>query len=109
MAPGLLGRGGGVGGIRGGELGPDGDDKMIIQLNPPIWVQTPKGEGDALLIIDYGVHYNTVWVVHLFEDGQVLHFDSSDIRAMGNAMYGIPHPRPAFAPDRAYETPDHPL
>lgn len=82
---------------------------MIHRLQPPIWVTTPLGEGDALLIIDYGVHYNTVWVVHLFEDGRVLHFDSSDIRAMGNPMYGIPHPASKFDAGGQYRTPDHPV
>jgi hypothetical protein len=67
---------------------------MILQLNPPIWVQTPLGEGDCLVLIDYGPNLNTVWLVHLFDDGRVLHFDSSDIRAMGNLMYGIAHPSP---------------
>lgn len=65
---------------------------MILQCNPEIHVATPKGEGHCLFLIDYGPMINTVWVVHLFEDGQVLHFDSSDIRVMGNAMYGIPNP-----------------
>lgn len=65
---------------------------MMLQCRPEIHVQTPKGEGHCLFLIDYGTMINTVWVVHLFEDGQVLHFDSSDIRVMGNAMYGIPNP-----------------
>ena len=65
---------------------------MILQLNPPIWVQTPLGEGHALLVIDYGPAINTVWVVHHFDDGRVVHIDSSDVRVMGNAMYGIEHP-----------------
>lgn len=65
---------------------------MMLQLNPPIHVMTPKGEGDALLIIDYNCHVNTVWVVWQFDDGSVIHVDSSDIRVMGNAMYGIPDP-----------------
>ena len=29
----------------------------------------------------------------LFDDGRFNHFDSSDIRIMGNAMYGIPDPQ----------------
>jgi hypothetical protein len=65
---------------------------MILQLNPPIHVLTPLGEGDTLLIIDYGCHLNSVWVVWLFADSRVNHFDSSDIRVMGNLMYGIPDP-----------------
>jgi hypothetical protein len=54
---------------------------MIIQLNPPIWVQTPIGES-----------INTVWVVHQFDGGAIVHIDSSEVRVMGNAMYGISHP-----------------
>ncbi len=65
----------------------------MLQLNPPIWVNTPLGEGHALVIIDYGVSINTVWLVHLFETGKVIHIDSSEIRVMGNDMYGIEHPR----------------
>lgn len=82
---------------------------MILQLNPPIWVTTPLGEGDTLLIIDYGVNVNSVWVVHLFDDGRVLHFDSSDIRVMGNLMYGIPHPEPPGSPASAEYGADHPV
>lgn len=66
---------------------------MMLQLNPPIHVKTPLGEGDALLVIDYGCHLNTVWVVWLFDNGRVNHFDSSDIQVYGNLMYGIPDPK----------------
>ena len=72
----------------------------MIQLNPPIHVLTPLGEGDTLLIIDYGCHLNTVWVVWLFDEGRVSHFDSSDIRVTGNLMYGIPHPKPPGSPQK---------
>lgn len=65
---------------------------MILQLNPPIWVTTPLGEGHALFLIDYGPAINTVWVVHLFDGGKVTHIDSSEVRVMGNAMWGIGHP-----------------
>lgn len=65
---------------------------MIHQCNPPIWVTTPLGEGHCLFLIDYGPSINTVWVVHLFESGEVTHIDSSEVRVMGNAMWGIPHP-----------------
>ena len=65
---------------------------MMLQLNPPLWVTSPLGEGHALFLIDYGPSINTVWLVHLFETGQVTHIDSSEIRVMGNAMWGIPHP-----------------
>jgi hypothetical protein len=57
-----------------------------------VWVTTPLGEGDTLFLIDYGVSINSVWVVHLHDTGKVVHVDSSDVRVMGNLMYGIPHP-----------------
>jgi hypothetical protein len=65
---------------------------MLLQLNPPLWVTTPLGEGHALVLIDYGPSINTVWLVHLFDTGKVTHVDSSEVRVMGNAMWGIPHP-----------------
>lgn len=64
----------------------------IHQCNPPIWVTTPLGEGHALFLLDYGPSVNTIWVVHQFDDGRVVHVDSSEIRVMGNPMYGIEHP-----------------
>ena len=64
----------------------------MLQLNPPLYVTTPLGEGHALVLIDYGPSLNTVWVVHLFADGRVVHVDSSEVRLFGNPMYGIPHP-----------------
>jgi hypothetical protein len=67
---------------------------MILQLNPHIWVTTPPGEGHALFLIDYGPSVNSVWVVHLFESGNVIHVDSAEIRVMGNEMYDIAHPKP---------------
>lgn len=65
---------------------------MMLQLNPPLWVMTPLGEGFALLVIDYGPYLNSIWVVHLFADGQLVHIESNDIRVMGNDMYGIRNP-----------------
>lgn len=46
-----------------------------------------------MLVIDYGPALNSVWVVHLFQDGQVIHVDSAEVRVMGNEMYDIPHPK----------------
>jgi len=66
----------------------------MLQLNPPIWVLTPKGEGFAVVLIDYGPHLNSVWVVHLFETGDVIHVDASEVRVGGNEMYDIPMPKP---------------
>lgn len=60
---------------------------MIYQLPNPIDVATPLGPGTAILIIDYGIDVNTVWVVR-FAGGEVKHILSDDIRMYGNPMYG---------------------
>jgi hypothetical protein len=78
---------------------------VILQLNPPIHVLTPLGEGDCIGWIDYSCHVNTVWIVWLFDTGKVAHIDSSDIRLFGNAMYGIDDPIPFQRPEDAPGSP----
>lgn len=58
---------------------------MIHEFKTPLPVHTPHGEGEAILIIDYGVDVNTVWLVRL-SSGMVKHYDSDDIRLYGNPM-----------------------
>ncbi len=62
---------------------------MIIQLNPTILVDTPLGRGQAIFIIDYGMHQNTCWVISLQENGVVKHFDCNDIILSTNYTYGL--------------------
>lgn len=58
---------------------------MILQLHPPIQVETPLGGGFALAVIDYGVHANSCWVVAVGElDWALKHFDSNDVRVSKN-------------------------
>lgn len=60
---------------------------MIYQLPNPIDVATPLGDGTAIMVIDYGIDVNTVWVVR-FEGGAIKHVLSDDILIYGNPMYG---------------------
>lgn len=61
---------------------------MILQLNPTIAVHCKgHGDGEAIMVIDYGPDVNTVWVVRL-PGGIVKHFYSDDIRIYGNPMNG---------------------
>lgn len=62
---------------------------MILQLNPTILVETPLGPGQALFLIDYGMHQNTCWVVALQRDGAVRHFDCNDVALSANHTYGM--------------------
>jgi hypothetical protein len=56
----------------------------IHEFQSTIWVDTPHGEGIAILIIDYGIHQNTIWVVANKNDGRVRHYDSNDIQLSTN-------------------------
>ncbi len=67
---------------------------MMLQLNPPLYVVTPKGDGEAVVMIDYGANVNPIFLVVLDETREVLCFDMIDLRGQGNAMWGIEHPDP---------------
>ena len=56
----------------------------IHEFQSTIWVDTPHGEGIAILIIDYGIHQNTIWLVANKNDGRVRHYDSNDIQLSTN-------------------------
>lgn len=60
---------------------------MIYQLPNPIDVATKLGDGTCIMIIDYGLDVNTVWVVR-YAGGEVKHILSDDVRVYGNPMYG---------------------
>jgi hypothetical protein len=64
---------------------------MMIQLKPELFVYTPKGEGMAWLIVDYGIEHNKVWTVAL-RNGQVVDFCQKDITRPENLTYGIDEP-----------------
>lgn len=59
----------------------------MLQLNPTISVKTPKGDAEAIIIIDYGVNVNSVWLCRM-KGGKVLHFYSDDILMYDNPMNG---------------------
>lgn len=64
---------------------------VIHEFTAPLWVQTPLGEGRALVLIDYGIDHNPVLFVHL-DNGQFKCVDSNDCRGMENLMLGIKKP-----------------
>lgn len=61
---------------------------MILQLNPPLPVLTPKGSGIAHLVIDYGVEHNLLWVVFLDASGECWTYTNPEIRAQKNVTLG---------------------
>lgn len=72
----------------------------MIQLNPPIPVNTPKGDGVAWVLIDYGLEYNLMWVVAIDDTGEVWTFQNPQIRALKNITYGrIPNEKKSQFPE----------
>lgn len=61
---------------------------MMLQLNPPIPLYTPKGKGLAWALIDYGVEHNLMWVVALDENGEIWTFQNPEVRAQNNITMG---------------------
>lgn len=61
---------------------------MMLQLNPPIPMFTPKGEGLAWAMIDYGMEFNILWVVAINETGEIWTFQNPQVRALKNITQG---------------------
>lgn len=61
---------------------------MIVQLNPPLELDTPKGKGLAWLVIDYGIEHNLLWVVAINETGEIWTFSNPEVRATKNITAG---------------------
>lgn len=61
---------------------------MIIQLNPTIPLTTPKGDGLAVALIDYGEDHNLKWVVIQDDTGEIWTWDNSKVRGVKNITHG---------------------
>ena len=60
---------------------------MMIQLKPPIPVDTPKGSALAHVLVDYGFKNNLQWVCFQNETGECWVFHIVD-RSQKNITYG---------------------
>jgi hypothetical protein len=56
----------------------------IHEINQVIMVNTEFGLAQALFIIDYGIHTNTIWLCASICDGKIRHFDSNQITIQKN-------------------------
>lgn len=57
---------------------------MFTQLNPPLPLETPKGEGLAYGVIDYGPDYDLLWVVFDGTTGECWTWPNPKVRAVKN-------------------------
>lgn len=62
---------------------------MLLQLNPPIPVETPKGKALAQLVIDYGPEHDLLWVCFQ-ENGECWTWGNPQIKAQSNITMGRP-------------------
>lgn len=72
---------------------------MILQLNPPIPIKTPKGSALAHLIIDEGPESDLKWVCFLDETGECWTYSNRDIRAQKNITQGRTYISPFYDPN----------
>lgn len=61
---------------------------MLTQLNPPLPMETSKGRGYALAVIDYGIEHSLLWVVGLDDTGEVWCVPNSEVRMQPNWSAG---------------------
>ena len=61
---------------------------MIIQLDPPLPMLTPKGHGFAHFLIDYGMESHLYWTVFITSTGEVWTYANPLVRAEKNISLG---------------------
>lgn len=57
---------------------------MILQLDPPIPLETPKGKGWAHFLIDYSQEHHLHWVVFIDETGECWTVPNPEVRIQSN-------------------------
>src|SRR5579862_7157896 len=69
-------------------FGRHGAGPMLVQLNPPLPLETPKGSGWAHFVIDYGPEAALLWVVFMDEDGACWTVPNVEVRMSYNWTMG---------------------
>ena len=62
----------------------------MLQLNPPLPLTTPRGNGFAHFLIDYSREHDLLWVVFLDDTGESWTFNNREIRLQSNITMGRP-------------------
>jgi hypothetical protein len=60
----------------------------ILQLNPPLPIECPKGKGLAHFIIDYGVEHDLQWVIFIDDTNECWTYQNSKVKALKNITQG---------------------
>lgn len=73
---------------------------MILQLNPPLPLETPKGGGLAHFVIDYGPEGALFWVVFMNDDGACWVVPNPEVRMQWNWTMGRRKPPDQVVADK---------
>lgn len=80
----------------------------MIQLSPPLPFSTPKGEGFAHFLADYGPESDLYWVVFMTATGEIWTFANKEVRASKNITLGRTDPTaPKPAPPSPIRQPEN--
>ena len=63
---------------------------MLTQLNPALWLRTPKGVGLCHFVIDYSCESDLIWVVADDATGEIWAWPNPDVRFVPNVSLGAP-------------------
>jgi hypothetical protein len=73
---------------------------MLTRVDPPIWLETPRGGGFAHFVERLGLELSLYWTVFL-ENGAIFTFPNEQVRASKNLTMERPAPaRPGSPLDR---------
>jgi len=61
---------------------------MMLQLNPPLPLNTPKGKAWAHLVIDYGQEHDLQWVCFIDATGECWTYSNPEITIQNNITLG---------------------
>jgi hypothetical protein len=62
---------------------------VVTQLNPPLYLETPKGCGWCHLVIDYSQDHHLMWVVFIDATRECWTFENTDIKIAHNPSMGV--------------------
>lgn len=57
---------------------------IIHEIQQILYFNTPLGIGQALFVMDYGVHENTIFIIAIEESGEIKHFTSNQVTVCRN-------------------------
>ena len=60
----------------------------MLQLDPPMPLDTPKGKALAHFLIDYGAEHHWLWVCFQDDTGECWTWENTQIRAQHNPTFG---------------------